>query len=144
GRRDQFAGAALGLDLLLGRLRKVVRFHGQFLAQVPVAEDAHAVRRAFGQAGRLERLGVHRRAGVEAVEVADVDDVVILVPRRVTEAALGDAAEQGHLPAFEHRRRHLGAGAGPLALGAARGGLAHAGADAAADALLPRPLVDAN
>ena len=60
----------------------------------------------------------------------------MLVPGGVAEAALGDAAEQLHLAAFEQRGRLLGAGAGPLALGAARRGLAVAAADAAADALL--------
>src|SRR5262249_40971490 len=77
-------------------------------------------------------------------EVADVDHVVELVPGGVAEAALGDAAEQLHLAAFEELRRLLGAGAGPLALAAAGGGLAVAGADAAADALRAPQLVDAD
>ena len=79
---------------------------------------------------------------LKAFEVADVDDEVVLVPGGVAEAALGDAAEQRHLAALEERREHLCAGAGVLALGAARGGLAVAAADAAADALL-LALVDA-
>src|SRR5205823_2028967 len=76
-------------------------------------------------------------------QIADIDDVIRLVPGFVAEAALGDAAEQLHLAAFKDRRRLLGAGAGPLALGTARGGLAMAAADAAADALLATMLVDA-
>src|SRR6516225_594053 len=66
------------------------------------------------------------------------------VPGGVAEAALGDAAEQLHLSALEQRGRLLGAGAGPLALGAARGSLAVAAADAAADALLLAQLVNAD
>ena len=77
-----------------------------------------------------------RSLGNTGVKVSHVDDEVVLVPGGVAEAALGDAAEQLHLPALEQRREHLGAGAGVLALGAARGGLAVPAADAAADALL--------
>ena len=62
----------------------------------------------------------------------------------VAEAALRDAAEQLHLSALEHHRGLLGAGAGPLALGAARGGLAVAAAYAAADPLLLLVLVYAD
>src|SRR5579885_2648918 len=67
----------------------------------------------------------------------------MLGPGGVAEAALGDAAEQLHLPTLEERGEHLGAGAGVLALGAARGGLAVPAADAAADALLLAALVNA-
>ncbi len=54
----------------------------------------------------------------------------------MAEAALGNAAEQRHLAAFEGPVGHLGAGAGVLAFAAARGGLAVAAAGAAADAFL--------
>src|SRR5262249_60486119 len=117
----------------------------QLLIPVAVAQDAHAVGGAFGEADLLQRLGVHGVAVLEVgVEVADVDDVVVLVPGGVAEAALGDAAEQLHLAALEHHRGLLGTGAGPLALGAARGGLAVAAADAAADALLLAVFVHAD
>src|SRR5262249_13430526 len=79
--------------------------------------------------------------GERLVEVADVDNVVLLVPGTVAETALGDAAEELHLAAFKERRRLLGTSAGPLALGAARGCLAVAGADAAPNALLALQLV---
>src|SRR5437773_691062 len=85
-----------------------------------------------------------RGSALHAVQVAAVDHVEVLVPGGVAEPPLRDAAEQRHLAAFKHRRRHLGAGAGPLPLGAAGRGLAHARADAAANAFLPRPLIDAN
>src|SRR5262245_42465085 len=61
----------------------------------------------------------------------------------MAEAALGDAAEERHLAAFEGPAWFLGAGAGPLALAAARAGFAHAGAGPAADAFLARLFVDA-
>src|SRR5262249_788750 len=109
-----------------------------------VAQDADAVGRPLGEADALQRLLVDRLAFLERlVEVADVDDVEGAVPGGVAEAAFGDAAEQLHLPALEQRRRLLGAGAGPLTLAAARGRLAVAAADAAADALLALELVNA-
>src|SRR5262249_35217767 len=125
-------------------LGEVVGADGQLLGNLPRAQDADAVGRAVGQPGFLQGLGVDGGAVVEgAVQVADVHHEVMPVPGGVAEAALGDAAEELHLAALEEGGRLLGAGAGPLALAAARGGLAVAAADAAADALLLAVLVDA-
>src|SRR5262249_19476736 len=65
------------------------------------------------------------------------------VPAGMAEAALRHAAEQGHLAALEGEDWLLGAGTGPLALAAARRGLAVAAAGPPADALLALQLVDA-
>src|SRR5262249_15969088 len=83
-----------------------------------------------------ERFGIDHGAVVERFQVADVHHVILLVPAGVAEAALGDAAEQRHLAALERPVRLLGAGAGVLALAAARRRLAVTPADAAAAALL--------
>src|SRR5262249_48942561 len=72
-----------------------------------------------------------------------VDDQEDAVPGGVAEAALGDAPEQRHLAALEQLARHVGAGAGPLALAAARGRLAVAAARTPADPLLALALGDA-
>src|SRR5688572_19119139 len=78
GGRDHFDGAALGLDLVGGRLREVVRLDDQLLGDVAGAEDAHAVRGALGEADLLEGFCVDGFAVLEGlVEVADVDDVVL-------------------------------------------------------------------
>src|SRR5262249_6387934 len=134
---DQLAGAALALDLLLRRGREVVGLDGQLPLERALAEDADTIARAVGQAALGQGLTVHRVAVLEVlVQVAHIDDEVILVPRRMAEAALRHTAEQGHLAAFEVEGRMARTGAGVLALVAARGGLAHAAADATADALL--------
>src|SRR4051812_12258038 len=92
----------------------------------------------------LERGERDFLAGVAAgLNVADVDDHRRHVPGAVAEAALGRAAVERRLAALEQRLEHLGAGAGVLALAAARGGLAVPAADAAADALLELVLVNA-
>src|SRR5262249_44174982 len=141
---DDLRRATPGRNLLGRRLREVVRPDRQLFGQLAVAEDAHAVRGSLGETGLFEGLGVHRGAGLELrVEVADVGDVVGLIPRRVAESALGDAAEQRHLPALERPARVAGPGAGVLSLVAAGGGLAVPAADAAADAFLALAAVDA-
>ena len=79
-----------------------------------------------GRAG-VEHAGVDRR-----LHPAEIDLVELERERRVAEAALGQAAMQRHLAAFEALDAH--ARARGLALAAAAAGLALAGADAAADA----------
>src|SRR5262249_15476638 len=107
-------------------------------------QDAHAVGRALGEPLGLERRRVDPVAGGEdAVDVAHVDDVVVLAPGVLAEAALGQAAEQRRLTALEQGTEDLGAGARVLALAAAAGRLAVAAADAAPDPLLGPALGDA-
>ena len=75
----------------------------------------------------IELAGVDRR-----LHPAEIDLVELERERRVAEAALRQAPMQRHLAAFEALDAH--AGARGLALAAAAAGLAHARADAAADA----------
>ena len=82
-----------------------------------------------------ERLLVDHGAGFEAaVEIADVDGADDIAEVEVVEAALGKTAVKGHLAAFE-TDAGAAAGAGFLALVAFAGGLAVAGAFAAAETL---------
>src|SRR5579862_5539627 len=136
GLRDDFRVAALVGYLLGGRLGKVMGLYHKFPGQLAVAKNADPVRGAIGQSLGLERGGIDRGAVLERVQLADVDHVIGLVPGGMAKTTLGNAPEQGHLAAFEAPVRHFGAGAGVLALAAARGGLAVAAARTAADALL--------
>src|SRR5262249_54878577 len=79
----------------------------------------------------VEPAGVDR--GLQAAQIDDLE----LAPEQVLEAALGQAAVQRHLAALEALDGD--AGARLLALDAAARGLAQAGADAAAQALLAAP-----
>src|SRR5262249_26959616 len=141
---DDLGSPVLRLDLFQSRLGEVVRLDHQPLGHLAGAEDAHPVRWAFRQASLAQHRRIDRGAvGEVLVEIADIDHVIVLVPGGMTEAALGDAAEQLHLAAFKQLRRLLGAGTGPLALAAARRRLAVAAARSAADALLAPQLVNA-
>src|SRR5262249_54187276 len=109
-----------------------------------LAQDANAFGRSVRETRLPKRVAIDRRAVLEVlVQIADIDDEKVFRPGGVTEAAFRDAAEELHLPAFEEGRRLLGAGAGPLALAAARAGLAVPRAGTAADTLLPPQLVNA-
>src|SRR6202162_1529943 len=80
-----------------------------------------------------ERFRGHRGAGLEAVQVGDVDDVV-LDPEDVGEAPLGHPPVEGHLPAFEAPLVAVPA-ARLLSLAAAARGLTVAAGGNPADAL---------
>src|SRR6185295_13738832 len=102
-----------------------------------LAEEAHAVLAAAGEAGRLQRRMVDHALRIERLGVdrlldrADVH-LGIIPGEDVVEAALRDPHVERHLAALEAEDRD--AGAALLALLAAAGGLADAGADATADA----------
>ncbi len=112
-----------GLLDLLARLRAhLVRAHGDGLGQIAVAEDLQPVPAVLERAGGQQPLDGHRLLGIDALQVAHVDDGV-LHPERVGEAPLRDAALDGHLPTLEADEVHV-AGAGFLSLPAAAGRLA--------------------
>src|SRR5262249_36453028 len=141
GRRDHFGRAALRLDLLGCRLRKVGRLYRQLLTQLAVAQNTYTIGGSPGKTGFCPRGPVDRRAVRKGVQVADVDDVEGPRPGGVGEAALGNPAEERHLAALKVEPEMPGAGAGPLPLGAAAGSLAVARADAPADSLAALVLV---
>src|SRR3954452_5919181 len=120
------------------------RLDRQLLRQFGVAANADDTGRAFGEADFFEGLGIDHGVVVQRAQIADVDDVINLVPSAVAETTLWNAAEKRHLTAFEREKRLFGAGASILAFGAARGRFAHAAADAAADPLFLRPFFDAD
>src|ERR1700722_436852 len=112
-------------------------FERQFRFQFALAEDLHAIARPRADAGRAQGLDRHRLGGVELARIerlldAAEIDLVNVACGRIDEAALGQAAMQGHLAAFKALDAH--AGAGRLTLAAATRLLAFAGADAAPDA----------
>ena len=82
---------------------------------------------------RKARL-VHPGAVLELVQVAEVDGDVSRAVAGVVEAALGDAADEGHLAAFETDADGA-AGTGGLALATATAGLAVAAGFTLAEAL---------
>src|SRR5262245_28797651 len=101
------------------------------------AEQAHAVTGAPQRTGLHQRLGVDDALGVELAGVDRALDAVEIdlnqVEREdIVEAALRQTAVQRHLAAFKALDAH--ARTRGLALAAAAGLLALAGADAAADA----------
>src|SRR5260370_1128976 len=119
-------------------------FHLQLLSQFAFAQNANSVGGPLRQASRFKRLMRHLVAIVKSlIEIADVNRQKVLIPGGMTEAALGHAAEQLHLAAFKKRRWLLGAGTGPLAFAAARGGLAVAAARTTTHAFLLLQFVDA-
>src|SRR5918992_1184010 len=139
---NRLAGPARGLDLLAGGLREAVSVHGQRLAELAVAEhlDGHVAPR--GEARVAQRVRRDLGARVEALlEVPQVHRLGLRAELLERHRLLhGRAAELAHphvdrvLPALE-AHAPLVAGAGAGALVTAAGGLAHAGALAAADPL---------
>src|SRR5260370_11320064 len=142
GRWNHLGSSAFSRDLFRRGLGEMMRPNHELLRKLTVPQDAHASGWSLGEPGAAQGVLIDRGAlGKRLVQVAHIDDVEVLVPRGMAEAALGDAAEERHLAAFEGLRRHLGAGTCLLPLPAARGRLAVTAADAAADALLALSLV---
>src|SRR5215216_1967613 len=139
---DDLAGAAGGLDGRARGLGEAVRVDGQRLLELTAAQDLDGHVPALRQAGGSQRREVDRRARVEALlEVGEVDRLRVrpehLERHRhllVRPAQLPHPHVDRRLAALE-ACAVLRAGARPVALVAAAGGLAVAGAGAAADAL---------
>src|SRR6185312_12210421 len=137
-RRQDLHRPARLLDRLARRLRRAPDREFSLGLELAIAEQLHAGLLAPHQTGLDHGGGVDRRldvdeAGVDRrLHLAEVDLVELDGERRVAEAALRQAAMQRHLAALEALDAH--AGARGLALAAAASGLAHAGANAAADA----------
>src|SRR3954467_3601800 len=130
-------GLAAGLlELGLGGTGELLRGDLEGAADFAVAEDLEQLDARADEAGGGEHLGVHLGdLGIEAGEIADVDDRILSAELVVVEAAVRELAVEGHLAAFEARADGT-AGATLLALATDTGGLAVAAAFAATDALL--------
>src|SRR5208282_2179253 len=102
-----------------------VRVHRELFAQLAVAENFDAAGAAIGQARRAQCRFVHARAVVKPVQVADVHAEIARGKPGVVEPALGDAADERHLAAFETDADRT-ARTGGLALAATTTGFAMA------------------
>ena len=118
---------ALALNLWARTVRALVRS--------PLARTLTPSRQLLDHAPLQQDLGGHDGARLEELELLEVHLGVLLAEAGVGEAALGHAAMQRHLAAFEARAL-AEAAAALLALLAAARGLAEAAARAAAHALL--------
>src|SRR5690606_9694315 len=126
------------LDLLDRRLGSAGDVERKLRLDVAIAQHAHAVTDATDDAGLHQRRGVHGFLGVELLGIdrslePRYGDRHVVLGGHVAEAALRQAAVERHLAALEAVDGDARARA--LALHAAAGGLAGAGADAAPYAL---------
>ena len=122
-RCDQFTGAAFGFDFRFGGGAEGVSGNGEFTGEFAVAENFETVAWTVRKAGVAEDFFVHARAFVKAVEGFQIDGQIASGVAGVVEAALGDAADERHLAAFEADADRT-AGAGSLPLAAPSAGLA--------------------
>src|SRR6266496_4296206 len=127
-------GAARLLDLRAGRGRHRHALHAELALHVTHAEQLDGAVRPAHQPGAEQRLRRDLDALGELPQVPNVDHLCGLL-ERVREAALGDAANERHLPTLEPGTR-LPAGARSLALAAPPRSLADPRAR-------PAPLADA-
>src|SRR5579871_6210980 len=139
---EELDGAAGGLDLLARGRGDGVHADGELLLDLAVAEELHVDLRVLEEALLDERVRGDLGAGLEAVEVAEVDRLGRRAERadrhrvggRVA-AQLADAHEELRLAALEAGRHLVRARAGLLALDTATGVAALARAEPSADAL---------
>jgi hypothetical protein len=127
--------AASFLDLLEGGLAEAVRVDSELLGELAVTENFDQLARALNQARLAEERLVDVGASGELLQVAEVDRDHVN-RERAAETALGQAALDRSLTTLEVELADVAALASLLALLTATAGLANAGADAAAEALL--------
>src|SRR5581483_1156466 len=110
-------------DLLLGRLGKFMGFYGERRFQFAVPEYFDSVVRSLNKTGLVQQLGSDRALSQlnQSLEVYDHE----FFAENIGEAALRQAAMQGHLTAFK-AAHHPRSTARTLPFMAACGGLAHA------------------
>ena len=134
---QQGDAAAGRLDRGDGRFGRAGHVQLQLGLQLAAGEQAHAVAHAphharGQQRGRIDRLRRVELAGLHRdLQPADIHGLIAGAEAGIVEAALRQAAIERHLAALEALDGH--AAARLLALDAAPGGLALAGADAAPD-----------
>jgi hypothetical protein len=120
---DHFASASFAFNLGFGGGAKSMGANRQFLGQVPVSEDFDAIGWPIGQAGFTQGFDVDARSLVELIEGFQIDRDIAGGVAGIVKAAFGDAADQGHLAAFEADADRASR-AGGLAFAAAPAGLA--------------------
>src|SRR5689334_3338614 len=124
-RRDQFAGAAFGFDFGFGGGTEGMGADSEFASKFAVTKNFDPVGPAICKPGIAEDLFVHARAFVKAIQSFEVDGQITRGVAGVVEAALGNAANEGHLAAFESYTDGA-AGAGSLTFATAPAGFAMA------------------
>jgi hypothetical protein len=120
---DQFASAALALDLGTGRGAESVRAHGQLLSKFTVTQDFDPVTAAISQAGFPQGRGIDPRAVIEAVQRFQVHRDITGAMAGIVETSFWNTSDEWHLTAFEADPDGT-AGAGGLAFAATAAGLA--------------------
>src|SRR5579872_2118804 len=128
---DHLGFAARLGQLFFGGLGETVRLHRQGRLQLAIAQHLDLI--VLAHQPLLYQQCRRDRALPQLHQPFQVQDGVFHA-ENIGEAALGQAAVQGHLAAFK-AAHHARSGAGPLSLMSARGGLAHAAAHAPAHAL---------
>ena len=121
-RRDQFAGASFGFDFGFGGGTEGMGADSEFTGKFAVTKNFDPVGPAICKPGIAEDLFVHARAFVKAIQSFEVDGQITRGVAGVVEAALGNAANERHLPAFETNTDRT-AGTRALALSTAAGSL---------------------
>jgi hypothetical protein len=105
GEREGFAlkivgdAAEVG-DLLESRLAVPASNNGELFGQFAFAEDLDGKVVVGDEAGLGKGGGIDCGAGIESLEVADIDDVKAVGEIVVGKTALGEAAEDGGLATF--------------------------------------------
>lgn len=135
-RGNYFHSATSSNDFLGCGFGYMVSANRDLLGDLAFAKDADAISRAIGQANLLERFLIDNSTILEVdIDIADVHNMEVLVPGTVRKTALGHAAEQRHLTAFEEETGEAGARRSVLALATTTGRLAMTRADTASYAL---------
>ena len=107
---------------------------GKFLGQVTIAKDFDSAGAAVGQAGLAQEGLIYARAVIETIQCFEVDRDVARGMAGIVKAALGNAADERHLAAFETDTDRA-AGTSGLALATAPAGFTVAAGFALAEPL---------
>jgi hypothetical protein len=120
---SDFTSAAFGFDFGFCGRAEGIRGDSQFFGKFAVAKDFNPIGAAVGQTDGAQSGFIHAGAIVKFVQIADVDGDVLGGKTGVVKTALGDAADERHLAAFE-TNADAAAGTSGLALATATGGFA--------------------
>jgi len=135
-RRNYFHSATSCHDLLGCGLGYMVHANGDLLGDFAFPKNTNTISRTISKADLLEGFLIDDCAVLEVnIDIADVNNKEVLVPRSVRETALGHTAEQRHLTAFEEEPGEAGACRSILTLATTTGGLAMTRSNTATNAL---------